>query len=157
LALLYNAPRAATIIAEEESVCFSLDRDCFNNIVKDATIQRRERFEEFISKLELLQDLEAYERGQLADCLSTATFSEGDVVIKEGEPGSRFYLVESGTLKATKGDEVVFEFKENDYFGELALIKDEVRAASVIATSDVKLAWIDRNTFKRLLGPIESV
>lgn len=36
LALLYNAPRAATIIAKEDSILFSLDRECFNNIVKDA-------------------------------------------------------------------------------------------------------------------------
>ena len=38
LALMYNAPRAASIIALEESVCFSLDRDTFNHIVKNAAI-----------------------------------------------------------------------------------------------------------------------
>lgn len=157
LALLYNAPRAATIIAEEESVCFSLDRDCFNNIVKEATVKRRERFEEFVNKVELLQDLDPYERGQLADCLNTATYNEGDFVIKEGETGSKFYLIESGTAKALKGEEVVFEYKENDYFGELALLKDEVRAASIQATSGLKVAWIERMAFKRLLGPIEEV
>jgi len=157
LALLYNAPRAATIIAEEDSVCFSLDRDCFNNIVKEATMNRRERFEDFVNKVELLQELDSYERGQLADCLTTATYNEGDCVIKEGDAGCKFFLIECGTAKATKGDEIVFEYKENDYFGELALIKDETRAASIIATSVLKVAWIERMSFKRLLGPIEEV
>lgn len=161
LALLYNAPRAATIIADEDSVCFSLDRDCFNNIVKEATIKRRERFEEFVNKVELMQDLDPYERGQLADVLTTQTFQDGDTIIKQGEAGDKFYLIESGTCKAVKGgsgeEEIVYEYQENDYFGELALLRDDVRAASVIATSEVMVAWIERNAFKRLLGPIEEV
>lgn len=164
LALLYNAPRAATIIAEEEGVAFSLDRDCFNNIVKEAAVKRRERFDEFVSKIELLKDLDSYERGQLADVLNTEKFNEGDVVIKQGVPGEKFYFIETGTAKATKNpegdeteDKVVFEYKEHDYFGELALLKLENRAANVIATSELHLAWIDRVAFKRLLGPLEEL
>lgn len=161
LALLYNAPRAATIIADDDSVCFSLDRDCFNNIVKEATVKRRERFEEFVNKVELLQDLDPYERGQLADVLTTETHQAGDTIITQGESGEKFYLIESGTAKAVKtgdgGEEVVFEYKENDYFGELALLKDDVRAASIVATSELMVAWIERKAFKRLLGPIEEV
>jgi len=92
--------------------------------VKQATIKRRQRFEEFVNKVELLQDLDPYERGQLADCLTTQTYPKGDTIIKQGDVGERFYLIESGTAKAVKsgsgGDEVVFEYKENDYFGELA-------------------------------------
>ena len=54
LALMYNAPRAASIIALENSICFTLDRDTFNNIVKSATIRRRELFESFLMKVEIL-------------------------------------------------------------------------------------------------------
>lgn len=161
LALLYNAPRAASIIAEVDSVLFSQDRECFSNIVKEATIKRRQRFEEFVNKVELLQDLDPYERGQLADCLTTQTYQKGDTIIKQGDVGERFYLIESGTAKAVKTgsgkEEVVFEYKENDYFGELAQLKGDVRAASIIATSEVMVAWIERKAFKRLLGPIEEV
>lgn len=62
LALLYNAPRAATITASTESVLFKLDRDCFNNVVKDSSVKRRERYEKTLSKVELLNDMDAYER-----------------------------------------------------------------------------------------------
>lgn len=54
LALLYNTPRAASIVANEDSVLYSLDRECFNNIVKDAAIKRREKYDAFLSKVELL-------------------------------------------------------------------------------------------------------
>jgi len=161
LALLYNAPRAATIIASETSTCFSLDRDCFNNIVKDATIKRRERFEEFLNKIELLNELDNYEKGQLADVLTVENYAEGDEIIKQGDTGSKFYLIEEGTADAVKttdgAEEVVFQYTENDYFGELALLKDEPRAATIKATSALRVAWLDRGSFKRLLGPLESV
>lgn len=48
-------------------------------------------------------------------------------------------------------------YKTGDYFGELALIKGEPRAANIIATSDLKVISLDRNSFKRLLGPLEDI
>lgn len=48
LALLYNAPRAATIIADEDCTLYGLDRDTFNHIVKDAAAKKREKYEAFL-------------------------------------------------------------------------------------------------------------
>jgi cAMP-dependent protein kinase regulator len=45
LALLYNAPRAASISAKTDAVLFALDRECFNNIVKDAAAKRRDKYD----------------------------------------------------------------------------------------------------------------
>jgi len=162
LALLYNAPRAATIVSIGDSICFSLDRDCFNHIVKESTIKRRERFEEFVSKIDLLSSLDSYERGKLTDCLNVQQVASGENVLVQGEEGDRFYFIEEGTANATQKkedgtEENVFEYKANDYFGELALLKGETRAATVTATSDMSLCWIDRYAFKRLLGPLEGL
>lgn len=54
LALLYNAPRAATIKAKTDCVLFSLDRETFNNIVKDAARKKREKYEAALGKVEIL-------------------------------------------------------------------------------------------------------
>lgn len=161
LALQYNAPRAATVVAEENTTCYSQDRDCFVSVVKDSATKRREKFETFVSKIELLQDLASYDRCKITDCLQTQKFKLGDFVIKQGDKGDRFYFIEEGTAKATKndgsGEKIVYEYKENEYFGELSLLRDEPRAANVIATSDLVLAWIDRGAFKRLFGDLEKL
>jgi len=60
--LLYNAPRAATIIAKTNCTLFSLDRETFNHIVKDAASRKREKFESFLSKVDILENMEPYER-----------------------------------------------------------------------------------------------
>lgn len=163
LALLYNAPRAAMIIAENECELWSLDRECFNHIVKDAAIRRRERYEDFLSKIEILQDMDPYERSQLADVLKSVTYKAGDFVIREGDEGNVFFIVEEGTAVALKVLHVnqdpveVKAYSSSDYFGELALIKNAPRAASILATSELKCVSLDRHSFKRLLGPLEDI
>ncbi len=62
LALLYNAPRAATIKAKIDSDLWSLDRETFTHIVKDAASKKRERYEAFLEKVKILQSMDAYER-----------------------------------------------------------------------------------------------
>lgn len=69
LALMYNVPRAASIVAIEKSVLFALDRETFNNIVKGSIIKTRERNEMFLSKIDILADLEPMEIQKLCDCL----------------------------------------------------------------------------------------
>jgi cAMP-dependent protein kinase regulator len=54
LALLYNCPRAATIVAKTNADLWSLDRNTFNYIVKDAAAMKREKYEEFLKKVKIL-------------------------------------------------------------------------------------------------------
>lgn len=162
LSLMYNAPRAASIISEGSSVCFSLDRDTFNNIVKGAAIKRRNVFEEFLAKIDILADLEPYERSKICDCLATENFAQGDFIIKEGEEGSKFYLIQEGTADAIKSidgqDVTVMSYQPNSYFGELALLNNDKRKASIRVTSEkLVAASLDKASFKRMLGPIEEI
>tara|TARA_B110000285_G_scaffold231634_1_gene300798 strand:- start:1708 stop:2004 length:297 start_codon:yes stop_codon:yes gene_type:complete len=62
LALLYNAPRAATITSDAESILYVLDRATFNHIVKDAAIRKKEKYEVFLKTVKLLETLDDYER-----------------------------------------------------------------------------------------------
>lgn len=83
LALLYNAPRAASIQAETNCVLFALDRACFNHIVKDAAVKKREKYEEFLVKVDLLQTMDPYERIKIADALRPEVFQAGEFIMKQ--------------------------------------------------------------------------
>lgn len=108
--------------------------------------------------------MDDYERLQVADCLKPITFKSGDEIVKEGETGSTFYIVEKGkciatkTLKEGQKPEKVKEYHTGDYFGELALLRDDcMRQANVIADGDVDVCSIDQRSFKRLLGNLEDI
>lgn len=96
MALLYNAPRAATITSDGESVLYALDRQTFNHIVKDAAIRKREKYETFLKKVPLLETMEDYERSQVSEAFKDIKYNDGDVIIKEGEEGKDLYFLVSG-------------------------------------------------------------
>lgn len=160
LALLYNAPRAATIQAETECLLWVLDRQTFNHIVKDASQKKREKYEKFLSTVSILQNMDHYERSKLADAIKEKKFAAGEQIIKQGDQGDSFYILADGEAYATlnaSGDEKVMKYQHGDYFGELALLRDEPRAANVFAASDSKCIYLDRKSFKRLLGPLNKI
>ena len=102
LALLYNAPRAATIVADNDAVLWSLDRNTFTHIVKDAASKKREKYEAFLTKVQLLSTMDSYERSKLADAFKEEAYQPGEFIIREGEEGNVFYFIESGQCIATK-------------------------------------------------------
>ena len=54
-------------------------------------------------------------------------------------------------------DKPVNSYKKGDYFGELALLNDAPRAASIVSTTEAKVATLGKNGFQRLLGPVEGI
>ncbi|KAL4810401.1 camp-dependent protein kinase regulatory subunit [Aspergillus unguis] len=160
LALMYNAPRAATIVSvDSKSTLWALDRITFRRILMDSAFQRRRMYEAFLEEVPLLSSLKPYERAKIADALDTIKYSPGSSIITEGDPGDAFFLLESGEADAYMNgvDRPVKSYKRGDYFGELALLDDKPRAASVRARTEVKVARLGRDGFKRLLGPVEDI
>ena len=161
LALMYNAPRAATVISTEpSSTLWRLDRVTFRRILMDSAFQRRRMYESFLEEVPLLQSLTPYERSKIADALDAQRYKAGDVIIREGDPGEDFFLLESGeaeVYKSEAGPTPVTQYKKGDYFGELALLDNKPRAASVVAKTDVKVAVVGKDGFQRLLGPVEGI
>ncbi|KAG5363729.1 cAMP-dependent protein kinase regulatory subunit [Yarrowia sp. B02] len=155
LALMYNAPRAATVVATQPCVLWSLDRVTFRKILLDGTHQRRSMYDGFLREVPILKDLGSYERNKLADALTSQVVEPGTAVIVEGEAGDAFYLVESGEAEVTKkGDGVVATLQQGDYFGEVALLNDLPRQATVTAKTKLKVATLGKDGFQRLLGPV---
>ncbi|KAI9478387.1 MAG: cAMP dependent protein kinase regulatory subunit [Benjaminiella poitrasii] len=162
LALMYNAPRAASIVAVSYCVLFALDRVTFRSILMENTARKRRMYERFLEEVPIFKSLEIYERHKIADALESVQFQDKEVVIKEGDAGDNFYLIESGEAVFYKSlpdgtQQEVMVGRKGDYFGELALLNDKPRAATVIANGRLKCATLGKKAFTRLLGPVMDI
>uniref|UniRef100_A0A671K5F9 cAMP-dependent protein kinase type II regulatory subunit n=1 Tax=Sinocyclocheilus anshuiensis TaxID=1608454 RepID=A0A671K5F9_9TELE len=169
LALMYNTPRAATIIATSPGALWCLDRLTFRRILLKNNAKKRKMYEAFIGTLPLLTSLEVSERMKVVDVLSTKVYNSGEQIIAQGDLADCFYIVESGhvriTMKRSKvsqtclllqriNEEVeIATCSRGQYFGELALVTNKPRAASAYAMDNVKCLVMDVQAFERLLGP----
>ncbi|XP_055882906.1 cAMP-dependent protein kinase type II regulatory subunit-like isoform X6 [Biomphalaria glabrata] len=176
LALMYNMPRAATIVASSKGTVWGLDRQTFRRIVLKTAFNKRKRYEKLIEGCSMLKSLDMYERMNVCDALTSQAFAPGDKIITQGSEGSHvgdkadcMYFVEEGEVrvaminKADGADPKATVEKEinrigpGGYFGELALVTNKPRAASVYAIGPVKCAVLDVHAFERLMGPCMNI
>ncbi|XP_022538254.1 protein kinase, cAMP-dependent, regulatory, type II, alpha, B [Astyanax mexicanus] len=168
LALMYNTPRAATIIATQSGALWALDRATFHRLIVRNNAKKRRMYEAFIECVPLLKSLELSERMKIVDVLGAKSFKNGELIIKQGDAADCFYIVESGVVKiliktktkAGQRDNAEVEVarcSRGQYFGELALVTNKPRAASVYAVGETKCLVIDVQAFERLLGPCKEI
>eukprot|EP00808_Paulinella_micropora_P000878 g71998.t1 len=111
-----------------------------------------------LKKVALLSKLKPTERTFLAEVMTELTVSPGTEVVRQGEEGAIFYMVAQGELSVTVLDSEtgqklqVKELKEGDYFGEMALLKKEKRAATVTAVTPVVCFALSEQAFLSVLG-----
>ncbi|XP_041987549.1 cAMP-dependent protein kinase type I regulatory subunit isoform X2 [Aricia agestis] len=166
LALIYGTPRAATVRARTPLKLWGLDRDSYRRILMGSTIRKRRMYDEFLSRVSILESLEKWERLTVADALEPVSFNDGETIVRQGEPGDDFYIIVEGTAvvlqqrgggsSAEAGEggagEEVGRLGPSDYFGEIALLLDRPRAATVRAAGPLKCVKLDRARFERVLG-----
>lgn len=166
LALMYNAPRAASITANTGGSLWAMDRQTFRRIVVKATAKRRRLYEDFLSNVEVLATLTSEERTKIADAIEQKNYKDGDEIIIQGDAPDYFYIVQEGHVDIMRrGDDKNDPTKESHlctletgkYFGELAFLTNKPRAASVYARGPVKCACLDVQAFERLLGPCKKL
>ncbi|XP_058842013.1 cAMP-dependent protein kinase type II-beta regulatory subunit-like isoform X2 [Acipenser ruthenus] len=165
LALMYNTPRAATIIATSPGALWGLDRLTFRRIIVKNNAKKKRMYEIFIETLPLLKSLEPSERMKVVDVIGSKMYKDGECIIAQGDSADSFYIVESGEVKITmrrtksqlnveeNGAVEIARCTRGQYFGELALVTNKPRAASAYAVGNVKCLVMDVQAFERLLGP----
>lgn len=97
-------------------------------------------------------------RGRM-ESITERSFQRGDLIFRQGDPADRVYVVKSGEVEVIredpeKGDTVIARLGEGQYFGEMALLNDEPRNASVRAATDITTLTIERNDFVSLFSSI---
>jgi len=108
-----------------------------------------------LARIELLAGLPGETLARLAKRMERQEVAPGAVILREGEPGDRFYVVFAGMLSVTqevRGYRGVL--RPGDYFGEVALAMDIPRTATVAAITPAVVASCDRETFDELVRPL---
>uniref|UniRef100_A0A0R3RZ17 cAMP-dependent protein kinase regulatory subunit n=1 Tax=Elaeophora elaphi TaxID=1147741 RepID=A0A0R3RZ17_9BILA len=152
LALIYGTPRAATVVAKSDVVkCWAIDRITYRQILMGSTMRKRKLYDEFLSKVQILSDLDKWERANVADALERCDFEPGTRVVEQGHPGDEFFIIVEGQADVLqkRSDDAPFEI--------IALLLDRPRAATVIAKTPLKCVKLDRARFERVMGPVREI
>nr|XP_018897131.1 PREDICTED: cGMP-dependent protein kinase, isozyme 1-like [Bemisia tabaci]XP_018897132.1 PREDICTED: cGMP-dependent protein kinase, isozyme 1-like [Bemisia tabaci]XP_018897133.1 PREDICTED: cGMP-dependent protein kinase, isozyme 1-like [Bemisia tabaci] len=164
LAILYNCTRTASIKVIDDAKVWVLDRRVFQQIMMRTGLQRLEDSLQFLKSVPLLQSLSPNILAKIADVLQVEFFPAEHYIIREGAHGDTFYIISNGSVRVTKRipgtnkEEEVRTLKRGDYFGEQALLKEECRSASVIATAPgVECLSLDRGPFIQLIGGLSEL
>jgi len=150
--------RAATVTARTETMLLELARPrCMSALgaplrrVLDANLRLN-----VLASVEVLDQLTPAERVRCAALFAEQVFEAGDIVVRQGDLGDAFYVVKSGRCRVEVGAErrVVGALEPGNYFGERALLGDDIRTASVVAEDRVECALLSRRAFEGALGPL---
>jgi CRP/FNR family transcriptional regulator len=91
-----------------------------------------------LSRVPMFAGVKAKELKRLAKGMAERTFKEGDEITTEGESGVGFFVIEDGNATVTLKGEVVNTLGPGDHFGEIALIDQGPRSATVVAATDLR-------------------
>uniref|UniRef100_A0A665TQ32 cAMP-dependent protein kinase type II-alpha regulatory subunit n=1 Tax=Echeneis naucrates TaxID=173247 RepID=A0A665TQ32_ECHNA len=149
LALMYNTPRAATIIATQEGALWGLDRATFHRLIVKNNAKKRKMYEAFIDCVPLLNSLEV---GLDTDILVPFLILSF-VGLLSNITARLLCLLQMKAGQQDNAEVEVARCTRGQYFGELALVTNKPRAASVYAVGETKCLVIDIQAFERLLGP----
>ena len=156
LGLLEQAPRAATVRALEESQLFEIGKGTFDQLLADmAGVPDFAPTLQAAAELRSLPCFSVLDPAAIAELLEEGrwiTVPPGETVIEEGEVGDAFYAIGSGQVEVLRRGRRVRTVGPGAFFGEVALLEDVPRTATVRAISAVRVFRLDRQGFDRLVG-----
>jgi cAMP-dependent protein kinase regulator len=163
LALISGSTRAASIIADGACVCWAIDQATYLGLLKEHHGRKRQRYRTLLRNVPFLKALQDYEILLVADALRPVNPDDGHVMMRQGDVGEDFFIILDGeciVLKKFPDEDTereVARLQPGAYFGEMALLTNMPRAATVVAGRNCKLISLDGKSFHRLLGPCSAV
>lgn len=137
-----------------------MDRETFRNMLISDESTKKKTYEGFLENVDMLQHLNSFERSQVADLLVPEKYDAHCNIITQGEQGEAFYFIEEGTAKVfisgDQGEVEVFKYEtKGQYFGEIAILTESVRRATVRAgEGGCRVLKLSKNDFDRCFVPL---
>jgi putative peptide zinc metalloprotease protein len=160
-ALVKGIPRTATVISRGDSVCLMINKQDFDGLVKPRiravqAISSSRHHLGLLRDLPLFSEFTRYQLAQIGNQLKTEKYGPGQAIISQGEPGEKFYIINTGEVELSARSDLGSEIKlaelgPGECFGEIALFLDRPRTATVIASTQVELLSLAKRDFDSLL------
>jgi len=159
VALVSSAPRNATVRAETPASTLTLDYSDFNQCVRQyinlaSQVDENVKYSWLLRGMPIFDELPSQKLDQLAATLQPESLEAGEVLFREGDQADKFYIVESGEVVISRqvdGQEVEISRREpGEYFGEIALLQNRPRTATITASIDTLLLSLDAEQFQEL-------
>jgi cAMP-dependent protein kinase regulator len=159
VALVSSAPRNATVRAVTPVTTLTLDYSDFNMCVRQyinlaSQVDETVKYSWLLRGMPIFDELSSEKLDQLAASLQPETLEAGAVLFNEGDQADKFYIVESGEVLISRlidGELVEISRREpGEYFGEIALLQNRPRTATVTASIDTQLLSLEAEQFKEL-------
>jgi CRP/FNR family transcriptional regulator, cyclic AMP receptor protein len=112
---------------------------------------------ELLAKVDLFSDLDQRELKQIAGAMKDYSFEAGRAVVTEGAGGVGFFVIEEGKAKVTVEGGDLRSLGAGDYFGEIALIADTKRSATVTAETPLKCWGLTSWAFRPIVADNSSI
>jgi CRP/FNR family cyclic AMP-dependent transcriptional regulator len=106
---------------------------------------------DLLKRVPLFSDLDRKELERIAASMKERTFSAGDTVTAEGQTGVGFFVIESGEANVSVHGDDRRKLGPGDYFGEVALLNESARTATITADSDLKCYGLTSWEFRPLV------
>lgn len=155
-ALVTGESRNATVRAVGDCSCFRIDSKVFKGALQASGLEPEFvtpmlRSSSALRKSSIFKDMSPSSLRDLLNAAERKTWARGTTLMREGDPGSQFYIVESGKLEVSQSGSVVGEVGPGDCVGELALLNDAPRSATVTVQHDAILLSLDREQFRKIM------
>jgi CRP/FNR family cyclic AMP-dependent transcriptional regulator len=102
---------------------------------------------DLIKKVPLFEECSRRELEQVASAADEIDLNEGKELMREGDRGREFFVILEGTADVTQGGEKINSLGPGDFFGEIALLREVPRTATVRAVQDLRLFALERDDF----------
>src|SRR5215218_9398832 len=113
--------------------------------------------EDRLKAIPLFAGLNRKERRALAPRADEVELEAGRVIVREGDWPYEFFAIESGTAEVRRGDQLLAELGPGDFFGEMGLVGDTRRNASVIASAPLKVVVMTAQAFRQTARELPEV
>ncbi len=112
---------------------------------------------EILKNIPFFAELSDEDLQKIAEKIQMQYFPANHILFSQGDPGEVMYIIKRGEVQVIRDDTILAVLKDGQFFGEMALVSDEVRNAKIISVTDVEALTLDKEDFRRLMETNSSI